>query len=332
MPDVDGSNGEVVFVVGPDQAEVLLLPGKALSVLQGVASLANSAVGAAVLRASSSVGEADGAEEEEAFRALGADSVGVLDAFAVLLLALEEGVQEEPSGAGEALELVAVADLQAGGVELRTDSVGGKRQALSAQLAVPVSIVGQAVRTVDLARHSLLEVVARLALHTSVVLDVVAVLESAGSASYNEGAFTLKAARSVELEAVLDDAEVGDGVEDEGLSAVLAFTSLVDAADLLGLAFSLAVKEASGQAAQARPIVVVIAAVGIFNHALALKESEALLAGSALIVVVEGEAVLADAHTDSVNKGKSSHAGSATVSTIPCAVGNYTVAVRQGEG
>ena len=52
-----------------------------------------------------------------------------------------------------------------------------------------------------------------------------------------------------------------------------------------------------------------------------------MLAGSALIVVVESEAVLVDPHTDSVNEGKSSHAGSATVSTVPCAVGDHTVAI-----
>lgn len=123
MSDIDRSNGEVVIVIGSDETEILLFPGKAFSVLHGVADLANCAVGATVLRASSSVREADRAEQEEPLGALRADSIGVLDALAVLFLALEEGIQEEAGCAGQALELIAFAGLEAGGVELRADSV-----------------------------------------------------------------------------------------------------------------------------------------------------------------------------------------------------------------
>lgn len=61
-----------------------------------------------------------------------ADSVGILDTLAILLLALEKLIEEESTGAGEALELVTLGDLETGRVEGRADCVGVQCKALSA--------------------------------------------------------------------------------------------------------------------------------------------------------------------------------------------------------
>lgn len=124
LPHIDGSNGEVVGVIQTHQSDSLLGPSKALTILEGIAWSASSAVLSTILYTSSSVGETNFTKQEELFRALRANSIDILHTLPVLLLTLEEPIEEVATCTREALELVVVRRLETGRVEGRADCVG----------------------------------------------------------------------------------------------------------------------------------------------------------------------------------------------------------------
>jgi hypothetical protein len=245
---------------------------------------------------------------------LRAHSIGVFRAFPILLLALVELIEEVAGGAGKTLELIALAGLEAGGVEGRADRVGVESQSLLAQLAIAVRVVGEAVRTVGLALHAILQVVASIALHTGVILHVIAVGKGAAfiTADY-EGGLTEDAAGGLGLQAVLDHTCIGKRIEDERRVAELASTAFVHAAVISWLAALIRIEVVSRFAFAADSIGIVGFTVGVLKNALSIEEGVACLASGAL-VVCKLDAVDVKAHADAVGEAVSTGANSAAIS------------------
>ena len=78
--------------------------------------------------------------------------------------------------------------------------------------------------------------VASLALHAGVVLDVVAIGQSACVVTDDEGILTLNTASLCSFQTILDDTGIGASIEYEGSTAELANSPLIDAAIILDLA------------------------------------------------------------------------------------------------